>query len=234
MKKNSTDLALLAVASALLVVLGTAFVTIYLIMPSEAVDPSIKKIAIIVGAAFAVIGILLLLFSCVKISKKRRAKRNADEAFRRIQNEVYRQKQEEQRAAASALQVDEVVIAGKQPIGEKFAEIAKMDKSQFVFYIARLFALKGYGIRFTAVVDNFGIDLLLNRGEKIYGVACFLSQKAIPAEDVAYLQTIDNHYRTDGIFAVTNNFFERSALEIFKKSKITVVDKNVLSDEYMK
>ena len=51
----------------------------------------------------------------------------------------------------------------RQSTEEKFAEIAKMDKTQFVVYAARLFGYRGYRVKFTPVIDNYDVDLLVEK-----------------------------------------------------------------------
>ncbi len=53
-----------------------------------------------------------------------------------------------------------VHMGSRQTAEEKFNEIAKMDKTQFVIYVARLFGYKAYQVKFTPVLDNYGMDLL--------------------------------------------------------------------------
>lgn len=121
----------------------------------------------------------------------------------------------------------------RQSTEEKFAEIAKMDKTQFVVYAARLFGYRGYRVKFTPVVDNYDVDLLVEKMGVTIAVGCVLSGKVLSAQDVAPVAEGRRYYHASAVMVVTNSYFDRSALDYAKQNNLSLVDRNVLSQDFM-
>lgn len=121
----------------------------------------------------------------------------------------------------------------RQSTEEKFAEIAKMDKTQFVVYAARLFGYRGYRVKFTPVIDNYDVDLLVEKMGVTIAVGCVLSDKVLSAQDVAPVAEGRRYYHASAVMVVTNSYFDRSALDYAKQNNLSLVDRNVLSQDFM-
>lgn len=121
----------------------------------------------------------------------------------------------------------------RQSTEEKFAEIAKMDKTQFVVYAARLFGYRGYRVKFTPVIDNYDVDLLVEKMGVTIAVGCLLSDKVLSAQDVAPVAEGRRYYHASAVMVVTNSYFDRSALDYAKQNNLSLVDRNVLSQDFM-
>ena len=121
----------------------------------------------------------------------------------------------------------------RQSTEEKFAEIAKMDKTQFVVYAARLFGYRGYRVKFTPVIDNYDVDLLVEKMGVTIAVGCVLSDKVLSAQDVAPVAEGRRYYHASAVMVVTNSYFDRSALDYAKQNNLSLVDRNVLSRDFM-
>lgn len=121
----------------------------------------------------------------------------------------------------------------RQGTEEKFAEIAKMDKTQFVVYAARLFGYRGYRVKFTPVIDNYDVDLLVEKMGVTIAVGCVLSDKVLSAQDVAPVAEGRRYYHASAVMVVTNSYFDRSALDYAKQNNLSLVDRNVLSQDFM-
>lgn len=128
---------------------------------------------------------------------------------------------------------DAVVMGRRQSIEEKFREISKMDKPQFVVYVARLFSYKGYQVKFTPVVDNYDIDLLAEKSGETIAVGCILADKTLGKDNVAYVKNGRSHYNAKSTIALTNTTFDKSARDYAKAERITLVDRDVLAKDYM-
>ena len=109
-----------------------------------------------------------------------------------------------------------------------------MDKTQFVIYVARLFGYKGYQVKFTPVLDNYGVDLLVEKMGVTLAVGCYLANKVLCERDIASVVEGSKYYHVGGAIAVTNMYFDRSALEFAKKEKMSLVDRNILAEDFMK
>jgi HJR/Mrr/RecB family endonuclease len=128
---------------------------------------------------------------------------------------------------------DFVNVGKVQTIEEKFDQIGKMDQAQFVIYFAKLFSIKGYNVKLTPVADNFGIDMLVEKAGTAIAVSCVRSQIVLSADALAAAINGRNHYGTYHAMVLTNTFFDRSAVELAKKEGLSLVDREVLIDEFL-
>lgn len=121
-----------------------------------------------------------------------------------------------------------------QSIDDKFEQIAKMDKAQFVIYVARLFSRKGYRVQLTPVVDNHDVDMIVEKMGVTIAVGCLLTDKIVGKQDVVKIFAGKDFYNAPNAMVLTNVYFDRSALEYAKINHISLVDRNILAHEYMK
>ena len=126
-----------------------------------------------------------------------------------------------------------VQMGSHQTLEEKFDQIAKMDKTQFVIYVARLFSRKGYQVKLTPVFDNYGIDMLVEKMGVIIAVSCVLTNKILSAADVEVANQGKAHYPASNAMVLTNMYFDRTALDFAKANKISLVDRVILSEDFM-
>lgn len=126
-----------------------------------------------------------------------------------------------------------VTVGSRQPIEEKFNEIGKMSKTQFVIYMCKLFSLKGYEVTYTPVFGNNNIDLIVKRDGVTRAVGCLLANKVMCEEDIKPIYDGASFYDVDGVAVVTNMYFDRTALNLAKAHKITLIDRNILTEQFM-
>ena len=120
-----------------------------------------------------------------------------------------------------------------QTLDEKFEQISKMDHTQFVIYVSRLFSRKGYAVRLTPVVENFDIDLIVEKMGVTIAVGCLISNKVLCKEDIECVRNGKEHYHVHNCMALTNMYFDRSALEYAREEKMSLVDRNILVEDFM-
>lgn len=121
-----------------------------------------------------------------------------------------------------------------QSIDEKFEQIGKMGKAQFVIYMSKLFKLKGYQVELTPVANNHGIDMTVEKmGVKI-AVGCALSNKVLSETDVRLVEQGKKYYGIDRAMVVTNQYFDRTAAAYGKAQSTSLVDRNVLAEDFMR
>lgn len=120
-----------------------------------------------------------------------------------------------------------------QTLEDKFDQISKMDHTQFVIYVARLFSRKGYQVKLTPVVDNFDIDLVVEKMGVTIAVSCLLTNKVLCKEDITCVRGGKEHYHAQNCMALTNMYFDRSALEYAREEKMSLVDRNILAEDFM-
>lgn len=128
---------------------------------------------------------------------------------------------------------DFVIMGQRQTLDEKFHEISKMDKTQFVVYIARLFSRRGYQVKLTPVIDNHDIDLLVEKMGVTIAVGCILTNKVLCKEDIVCVKNGRSYYGVNNSMALTNMYFDKTALDYAKSEYMSLVDRNILSQDFM-
>lgn len=122
----------------------------------------------------------------------------------------------------------------RQPMEEKFQQIYHMDHSQFVMYVARLFAARGFVVKLTPVVDNHGIDMVVERDKSSFAVTCInRHNKLVSKEDVEYLANISKLVQVKEIMILTSSYFDRSALDFIRAKKFSAVDRTILEEDFI-
>ena len=128
----------------------------------------------------------------------------------------------------------EFIDMGKyQTLGEKFAEIDKMDKTQFVIYIARLFSNKGYQVKLTPVIDNHDVDLLVEKMGVTIAISCVLTNRVLSKDDIESVKDGRFYYGANNVMALTNMYFDQDATGYAKQEHMSLVDRNVLAQDFM-
>ena len=128
---------------------------------------------------------------------------------------------------------DFVNMGRYQTLEEKFEQISRMDHTQFVIYVARLFALKGYQVKLTPVIDNYDVDLVVEKMDVRIAVGCLLANKVLCKEDITCVRKGKDHYPVNNCMVLTNMYFDRTALDYAREEKISLVDRNILAEDFM-
>ena len=128
---------------------------------------------------------------------------------------------------------DRVNLGPKQSVEEKFVEISKMDRTQFVVYVAKLFSIKGYTVKYTPVIDNFNIDLIVEKMGVVIAVGCILTNKVLGEMDIRPVANGRVHYPASNVMVLTNMYFDRTALNFAKNENMSLVDRNILAEDFM-
>lgn len=122
----------------------------------------------------------------------------------------------------------------KQPLSEKLVQLSKLDHIEFEHFLSRMFAIKGYEVKFTPVFNDGGADMIITRKGQITAVRCVLSKEQIGKDMVeATLKSMDN-YSVHDTMIITDNFFTREASHFAKKKPITLVDRKGLIEDFLK
>ncbi len=126
-----------------------------------------------------------------------------------------------------------VHMGDRQSVEEKFNEISKMDKTQFVIYVARLFSRKGYQVKFTPVLDNFNIDLIVEKMGVTIAVGCILTTKVLCESDIRCVLEGSTRYPVSNVMTLTNMYFDKTAVDFAKRERMSLVDRNILAEDFM-
>ncbi len=126
-----------------------------------------------------------------------------------------------------------VHMGDRQTVEEKFNEISKMDKTQFVIYVARLFSRKGYQVKFTSVMDNFNVDLIVEKMGVTIAVGCILTTKVLCESDIRCILEGSRRYPVSNVMTLTNMYFDKTAVDFAKRERMSLVDRNILAEDFM-
>ena len=88
-------------------------------------------------------------------------------------------------------------------------------------------------MKLTPVFDNYGIDMLVEKMGVIIAVSCVLTNKILSAADVEVANQGKAHYPASNAMVLTNMYFDRTALDFAKANKISLVDRVILSEDFM-
>lgn len=249
-KRKKDKLATASFLSILLLIIGVALVILYIVLPYFKTDDARlwSQMCLWVGVALTMMG-LIVVFACI------RSYRRADE----LKAKEKAQKLSTNRGDGGVNNVDEphsytaqptsgntqviyipnreayeyMNVGNYQSLDDKFDQIARMDKTQFVIYMARLFSLKGYQVKLTPVMDNRDIDLLVEKMGVTIAVGCLLSNRILYKEDLVRIKHGKQYYGVCNCMALTNMYFDRSAIEYAKAERMSLVDRNVLANEFL-
>lgn len=210
---------------------------------------SVRTILLTFGGLCTFIGLLSVIVCSVKISKinkeiKDEPKKRAREEFGAASNEVQPAQtgSVEQLTASNggvimyvpSMEAYNLVNMGeKQTIDQKFEQIARMDKTQFVVYVARLFSRKGYSVKLTPVTDNYCVDMLVEKSGTAIAVGVVLSTRLLTRDDIAIVAEGRKHYPSNNAMVLTNMYFDSSAVDFARQQCMSLVDRNVLANEFM-
>lgn len=221
----------------------------------------IKQITLIGGGVLLLLGIIFIIVSIVSFQNFEKQPRFYEEGIRVIEeptlqpqpqyaHQVYIQNNEPTTPQVQQPPViynsDEVTyipsqeayqfvqMGAAQSVEDKFEQISRMDKTQFVVYIARLFSSKGYSVKLTPVMDNHDVDLLVEKSGVTLAVGCLLTNRVMTADDIKSIVAGKAFYPVTGCLALTNTFFDRSALDYARAQGMSLVDRNIIAQDFMK
>lgn len=236
MSKKSNGYAKYIVFAVLLFVVGLAAIVLPRVFSDVFTEPLFVTILLVVGLVLVFVGLLCLVVGLVEKSKNKRgvvAHDSADGAVSPDQAD-YEIPSEKVRYVPSENVYNFIHMGDRQSVEEKFAEISKMDKTQFVIYVARLFSRKGYQVKFTPVIDNYNVDLLVEKMGVTIAVGCVLTTKVLGEGDIRCILQGSAHYPASNVMALTNTYFDKTAVDFAKRERMSLVDRNILAEDFMR
>lgn len=126
-----------------------------------------------------------------------------------------------------------VDMGDRQTVDQKFEQIARMDRTQFVVYVARLFSRKGYSVKLTPVIDNYCIDMVVEKHGVAIAVAVVLATRLLGRDDILCVADGRKHYPVNNAMVITNLYFDNTAVQFAREQCMSLVDRNVLATEFM-
>lgn len=219
--EKATKLSILAFAGILNLILGVVlmilrFAVSYL---KDHPDSILSEVCLWMGVALIALGVLVVIV-CIALYRREDARKKRQEKV----PVTYIPAQEAPNI---------VNVGAYQTFDEKFEQIARMDRTQFVIYVARLFSRKGFQVKLTPVIDNHDIDLLVEKMGVTVAVGCLLSNRVLGKVDLVRIRDGKAYYGVNNCMALTNMYFDRSAVEYAHVERMSLVDRNALVDEFM-
>lgn len=236
MSKKRNGYAKYIVLAVLLFVVGLAAIVLPRVFSNVFTEPLFVTILLVVGLVLIFVGLLCLVVGLVEKSKNKKgvvAHDSADGAVAPDQA-AYEVSEEKVRYVPSENVYNFIHMGDRQSVEEKFAEISKMDKTQFVIYVARLFSRKGYQVKFTPVIDNYNVDLLVEKMGVTIAVGCVLTTKVLGEGDIRCILQGSAHYPANNVMALTNTYFDKTAVDFAKRERMSLVDRNILAEDFMR
>lgn len=123
----------------------------------------------------------------------------------------------------------------KQTVEDKLNELKKMDHVQFEFFVSNIYRLKGCSVKLTPVVDNFGIDMIVELHGHTTGVRCILTDKILTRKIIDDTLTALHYYPIMDVTIVTNGYFDADAVKYQRNNQaVALVDKDLLIENFLK
>ncbi len=231
MKKSNFKLGLGLFIWMVLLLAGLALVGCAFLW-SPIADSEWANIALIGGGVLALLSLILCLVLSSKLNKHADKVEPEDDIVPVGEQEEIEVNANKINYIPSQNVFDFVTMGNEQGIEDKFAQIALMDKTQFVIYIAKLFSLKGYQVRLTTVVDNRDIDMLVEKRGVVIAIGCIRSDKVLSVGDIVSIHDGLKYYNAHSAMALTNTYFDRSALDFAKAQGMSLVDRTILVEDF--
>ncbi|MDE7455032.1 MAG: restriction endonuclease [Clostridia bacterium] len=240
MAKKSNAPVVAIIVGVVMFLLGGAAVGLLLMMGADEPENNVLKIIMYVCIGIAGVGIITVIAGIVignKHSRQRTAEQinnytqSVDEVEINLDGAVSYNGEPSYVPQEDAYEF--VTVGKRQSMEDKFDQMSKMGKTQFVIYIAKLFSLKGYEVQLTPVMDNHDIDMVVKKDGITRAVGCLVADKVMCEENIAPIQSGSTFYNVDYATVVTNMFYDRTALNFAKTYKMTLIDRNILAERFM-
>lgn len=197
-----------------------------------------KNTFLVVGLgliALGLVGVIICILLYRRADRKEMKKRT--ERRRRLEDRLGSEDFDEFSDRVTYVPAQEVAnfvrMGDYQTLEEKFDQISRMDKTQFVIYVARLFSRKGYQVKLTPVMDNHDIDLIVEKMGIVIAVGCLISNRVLSREEVVRVREGSLYYNVNNCMALTNMYYDRSAVDYARSEHISLVDRDLLAEDFM-
>lgn len=110
-------------------------------------------------------------------------------------------------------------------------QVDKMSGAEFEEFMEHFFMRKGYKVTRTKLSGDFGVDLIIERNQRKYGIQLKRYSNKVSLKAVQELLGGLEYYNLDEGIVITNNFFQNSAIDLAEKCSkpIALWDRIVLA-----
>ena len=110
------------------------------------------------------------------------------------------------------------------------SNIDNMPGQEFENYIAILLKNRGYSIEVTKGSGDLGVDILAQSGMMKYAVQTKRYNKKVSRTAVSDAVAGMKIWNCNGAMVITNNYFQKGAIELAKANNCKLIDRNVLTE----
>jgi len=121
----------------------------------------------------------------------------------------------------------------RQLLKSGIAEIDQMNGVEFEAYLQNLFSQQGYRADLTAASGDCGVDLILDKDGKRFGVQAKRYIQPVGLEAVQEVYAGRQHFGFDAAMVITNNQFTPAASKLAHTTKVTLWNREKLIEEIL-
>ena len=143
--------------------------------------------------------------------------------YYRTEEEYYKEYLEEQKSKSY---INGLLNTEDNPI--EIAQVDLMTGSDFEGFVCRLFTKLGYKVRHTKVSGDQGVDVVATQGNRIVAIQTKCQKAKVSNAAVQEVVAGKVMYNATECMVVTNSYFTQSAVDLAKKNKVTLWDRNEL------
>lgn len=111
----------------------------------------------------------------------------------------------------------------------RLADVDNMSGEQFERYVNELLKAQGYKTKMTPARNDYGVDIVAERGGVSYAVQCKRYGENISRGAVSDAVAGKHYYNCSQSMVVTNRHFRRGALELAGASQCALIDRDTLA-----
>lgn len=110
------------------------------------------------------------------------------------------------------------------------SDLDKLDGEEFEIYIGFLLEERGYRVQYTPKSHDFGADMIITKNRKKYVVQAKRYKGNTGIAAIQQVLGAKDYYKADGAYVVTTSWFTASAKKLANKSKVNLIDRDILRD----
>lgn len=111
----------------------------------------------------------------------------------------------------------------------RLADVDNLSGEQFERYVNELLKAQGYRTEMTPARNDYGVDIVAERGGVSYAVQCKRHGENISRGAVSDAVAGRHYYKCSQSMVVTNRYFRRGALELAGASQCALIDRDMLA-----
>jgi hypothetical protein len=132
-----------------------------------------------------------------------------------------KQLESEERRAGDAFLVADFMV-------DPMSRVDAMSGLEFETYVAGLLRARGWQVETTAVIGDYGVDLIATSGSERMAVQCKCHRKSVGVSAVQQVVAGAKHYRCTTSMVVSNQEFTRAAVQLASSHSCRLIGRDLL------